>query len=167
MKKLTLLTFLVVFLNSSLYSQVYYEAIGEAAKARAARAAAMSDPIYNVITPLTVDLYDYTHIAIVGATCSGKNKPKDCYSTISNLFRQSALTVINPRYNDKKEFRKNPSYLRTIKNSNWVYVTYKKSIQGVDYYRTLTIRDYQNKILYKVETRNIPSTEVVSVLTDM
>ena len=34
MKKLTILTFLAVFLNSSLYSQVYYEAIGEAAKQR-------------------------------------------------------------------------------------------------------------------------------------
>ena len=96
-----------------------------------------------------------------------KNKPKDCYDTISSMFIQSALAVINPKDFDKKKFKKNPTYLRTIKNPKWVYVTYKKSIQGVDDFRTLTIRDSQNKVLYKVETRNIPSEEVVSILTDM
>ena len=138
-----------------------------AAKARAARAAAMSDPINDIITPLTVDLYDYTHIALVGATCSGKTKPKECYNLISDGFIQSALTIINPVDYDKKKFKKNPTFLRTIKNPKWVYVTYKKSIQGVDDFRTLTIRDYQNKVLYKVETRNIPADQVYSVLTDM
>jgi hypothetical protein len=34
MRKLTILSFVAVFLNSSLYSQVYYESIGEAAKQR-------------------------------------------------------------------------------------------------------------------------------------
>lgn len=134
---------------------------------RAAKAKAMSEPKNDIITPLTVDLYDYTHIAIVGATCSGNTKPKACYNLISDGFMQSALTVINPVDYDKKKFKKNPSFLRTIKNPKWVYVTYQKSIQGVDDYRTLTIRDSQNKVLYKVNTRNIPATEVYSVLTDM
>ena len=71
--------------NANDVANDYAKRMQMAAKARAARAAAMSDPIFNVITPLTVDLYDYTHIAIVGATCSGKNKPKDCYSTISYI----------------------------------------------------------------------------------
>ena len=139
----------------------------ERMEAEAARAAAMSEPKNDVITPLTVDLYDYTHIAIVGATCSGNSKPKGCYNLISNQFKLSALTVINPVDYDKKKFKQNPAYLRTIKNPKWVYVTYKKSIQGVDDIRTLTIRDSQNKVLYKADTRNIPMTEVVSVLTDM
>jgi hypothetical protein len=139
----------------------------ERMEAEAARAAAMSEPKNDVITPLTVDLYDYTHIAIVGATCSGSSKPKGCYNLISDGFKLSALTVINPVDYDKKKFKENPAFLRTIKNPDWVYVTYKKSIQGVDEIRTLTIRDYQNKVLYKVNTRNISADEVYSVLTDM
>ena len=70
------------------------------------------------------------------------------------------------KYMERKHW-KVINFLRTIKNPKWVYVTYKKSIQGVDDFRTLTIRDYQNKVLYKVETRNIPADQVYSVLTDM
>jgi len=132
----------------------------------AAKATAMSEPISKIITPLTVDFYDYTHIAIVGATCSGNYSDKSCYNVISDGFKLSPLTVINPRDYNKKMFKKNPSYLRTIKNSKWVYVTYRKSIQGVDDIRSLIIRNSQNKVLYKIETVNISADEVYSVLTD-
>ena len=133
----------------------------------AARAAAMNESSTEVITPLTVDFYDYTHIALVAATCSGGGKDKDCYNVISDMFKFSPLTIINPRDYNKKRFKKNPAYLRTVKNPKWVYVSYSKSIQGVDDIRSLTIRDSQNKVLYKVKTRNVSSKEVVSVLTDI
>ena len=133
----------------------------------AAKAAAMNESSTEVITPLTVDFYDYTHIALVAATCSGGGKDKDCYNVISDMFKFSPLTIINPRDYNKKRFKKNPAYLRTVKNPKWVYVSYSKSIQGVDDIRSLTIRDSQNKVLYRVKTRNVSSEEVVSVLTDM
>ena len=133
----------------------------------AARAAAMNESSTEVITPLTVDFYDYTHIALVAATCSGGGKDKDCYNVISDMFKFSPLTIINPRDYNKKRFKKNPAYLRTVKNPKWVYVSYSKSIQGVDDIRSLTIRDSQNKVLYRVKTRNVSSKEVVSVLTDI
>tara|TARA_R110002124_G_C8741961_1_gene497493 strand:+ start:140 stop:688 length:549 start_codon:yes stop_codon:yes gene_type:complete len=133
----------------------------------AARAAAMNESSTEVITPLTVDFYDYTHIALVAATCSGGGKDKDCYNVISDMFKFSPLTIINPRDYNKKRFKKNPAYLRTVKNPKWVYVSYSKSIQGVDDIRSLTIRDSQNKVLYRVKTRNVSYEEVVSVLTDI
>ena len=141
----------------------------EMEKARAARANAMSEPFSKIITPVTVDFYDYTHIALVGATCTMRSKDKyfkDCYNNISNSFKLSPLTVINPVDYNYKMFKKNPAFLRTIKNSKWVYVTYRKSIQGVDDIRSLTIRNSQNKVLYKIEALNIPMNEVISVLTD-
>jgi len=132
----------------------------------AAKANAMSEPFSEIITPLTVDLYDYTHIAVVGATCSGNDSAKQCYNIISDGFKLSLLTVINPVDYNRKMFKKNPSYLRTVKNPKWVYVTYRKSIQGVDDIRSLIIRNSQNKVLYKIETVNISADEVRSVLTD-
>ena len=149
---------------------VGYAALATAAAANktaaAAMAAAMSESLSDVITPLTVDLNDYTHIAVVRATCSSGGD-KSCYRIISNGFKLSPLTVINPRDYDKKKFKKNPTYLRTIKNPNWLYINFTKSIQGIDDIRSLTIRDSQNKVLYKVKTRNVSFEEVVSVLTDM
>ena len=133
------------------------------ASAAAAKAAAMSESLSEVITPLTVDLYDYTHIALVNVRCSDAQ----CYKSVGKALSFSPLTVIFPRKYDKKKYRKDKAYLRTIKNPKWLYVNYIKSIQGVDDVRSLTIRDSQNKVLYKVKTRNVSSEEVVSVLTDM
>ena len=129
----------------------------------AAKAAAMSEPFNEVITPLTVDLYDYTHIALVTATCENLKY----YGLVAKSLSYSALTVINPRKYNRKKYRKNPTYLRTEKNPNWVYVTYTMSTQGLDDIRSLTIRDSQNKILYKAKTRNVSFEEVLSVLTDI
>jgi hypothetical protein len=133
------------------------------ASAAAAKAAAMSESLSDVITPLTVDLYDYTHIALVNVRCSDAQ----CYNIVAKLLSLSPLTVINPRKYDKKKYRKDKGYLRTIKNPQWLYVNYIKSIQGVDDIRNLTIRDSENKVLYKIKTRNIPANDVCSVLTDM
>ena len=79
----------------------------------------------------------------------------------------SPLTVINPREYNKKKFRKNMRFLRDIKNPSWLYFYYSKSIQGVDDIRSLVIRDSKNKIIYNVLARNIPSVELLSVLTEM
>ena len=58
-------------------------------------------------------------------------------------------------------------FLRDIKNPSWLYFYYTKSIQGVDDIRSLIIRDYKNKILYNVLTRNVPGSQVISILTEM
>ena len=148
-------------------ANVGYAALASAAAANktaaAAMAAAMSESLSDVITPLTVDLYDYTHIALVTATCENLKY----YGLVAKSLSYSALTVINPRKYNRKKYRKNPTYLRTEKNPNWVYVTYTMSTQGLDDIRSLTIRDSQNKILYKAKTRNVSFEEVLSVLTDI
>ena len=79
--------------------------------AAAAAAAAMSEPATEIKTPLTVDLYNYTHIAIVDATYAIFNGPsgadKTTYADMVSRLGNSPLTIINPRKYDKKKFKKN------------------------------------------------------------
>ena len=146
------------------------------AQADAAKAAAMSDASVNVETPLEVDLLNYTHAALVLSTCVGYNpdwmidygkNEKACYKLIANDLKMSPLTIINPFEYDKKKAKKNPAFLREIKNPDWLYLTYRKSLSGVDEIRTVIIRDSKNKVLYKATTTNVPFEETVSVLIDL
>ena len=62
------------------------------------------------------------------------------------FFATSPLIIINPVKKDKKKFKKNRLFLREIKNPNWLYVYYEKSISGVDEIRSILVRDSKNKI---------------------
>ena len=103
---------------------------------------------------------------MVSIVCSGGGG-KRCYNLIAKDLSFSPLQVINPTEYDKKKFKKNNSFLRTIKNPDWLYVTYRKSIQGVDDIRSLIVRGSNNKILYNISTVNIAIAEVLSPLTDI
>ena len=153
------------------------EVIADGQKARAARetaaaarAAAMSEGSSYIKTPLTVDLYNYEAIAIVDATLAypsgAQVANKSSYNMMSESFSNSPLTIINPTKYDKKKFRKNKKFLRDVKNPKWLYVYYKKSIQGVDEIRSLVVRNHQNRIIYNITTTNISSDETISALVD-
>ena len=153
------------------------EVIAEGQKARAAReqaqaakAAAMSESSYDLKTPLTEDLYNYESIAIVDATYAypsgAQVANKSSYKDMANKLGNSPLTIINPTEYDKKKFRKNKRYLRDIKNPKWLYVYYKKSIQGVDEVRSLVVRNFQNRIIYNITTINMTQDETTSALVD-
>ena len=139
--------------------------------AAAAAAAAMSEPTTEIKTPLTVDFYNYTHIAIVDATYAVFNgrsgADKNTYADMVSRLGNSPLTVINPREYSKKKFKKNMRFLRDIKDSSWLYLYYTKSYQGVDEIRSLIIRDSKNKIIYNIKTKNVPQSEMITVFTEM
>ena len=134
--------------------------------AQAAAAAAMSDSSSEIKVPLTVDLNNYTDIALVGVVYAGGSTGKRYYKDFKKTLSFSPLNTINPADYDKKKFKKNNAYLRSIKNPNWLYVTYRRSTSGVDEIRILIIRDSNNKVLYSASHINVPSSEVVSILTD-
>jgi hypothetical protein len=54
-------------------------------------------------------------------------------------------------------------FLRDVNNSKWLYVYYKKLIQGVDEKRSFVIKNQQNRIIYNVRT-NISADETISPL---
>ena len=153
------------------------EVIADGQKARAARetaaaarAAAMSEGSSDIKTPLTVDLYNYEAIAIVDATFAypsgAQVANKSSYNMMSESFSNSPLTIINPTKYDKKKFRKNKKFLRDVKNPKWLYIYFKKSIQGVDEIRSLVVRNHQNRIIYNITTTNISADETISALVD-
>ena len=142
-------------------------AAAAAKTAAAAAAAVMKPPSSNVITPLEVDLFEYTHIAMVDVYLSYRNwnRTKWSYKAVENVLLSSPLSILNPR-SDKRKFKKNAMYLRNEKNPNWIYFYYKSvSSNGIDSNKTMILRDSKNKILYKAEHLNVSTSEVLKILT--
>ena len=141
-----------------------------ATTARAALATAMAEPSIKIKVPIDVDFNNYTHIALVGVdyftVMWGIKNTKAAYTNVKELLSFSPLEIINPAEEDKKKFKKNKMFLRSIKDPNWLYVYYKDSFQSVDKVTSLVIRDSKNKILYSATHTNFSGTEVMSVLTD-
>ena len=181
-KLLTLIA--VLFLTTPAYAQEtinvnvkkddsYSDAVkagAAATTARAALATAMAEPSIKIKVPIDVDFNNYTHIALVGVdyftVMWGIKNTKAAYTNVKELLSFSPLEIINPAEEDKKKFKKNKMFLRSIKDPNWLYVYYKDSFQSVDKVTSLVIRDSKNKILYSATHTNFSGTEVMSVLTD-
>ena len=158
------------------FSQSYNDAIkagaasraasAEAEKARAAKAAAMSDIGAEILVDLTVNLNNYTHIALVSVVNAYENGTKVSgqadYKNFGNLLINSPLTLINPYEYDKKIFKKNKRFLKDIKNPSWLYVYYETSMVGVDAHRIFVVKNYNNKIIYRGKYINTPKADVVS-----
>lgn len=148
--------------------------------ANVARASAMSEPSTKIKKSLTVDLNNYTHIAIVRAittrwytdsngnsrwlTFNGGNR---AYNSVKNALSISELTVLNPREVDKKKWKKNNLFLMENKNPNWLYVDYKQVGQGVNLISSLIIRNSKNNVLYSATHTNVATDEAMSIFQDM
>lgn len=181
MKKLITITFLFVFglafsqdedvtvkvkTEKSIGEQIIDGQRAAAARqqAQAATAAAMSDPSTEIKIPLNEDLNNYTDIALVGVTYSGNSSTRGVYKDCATRLSYSPLNVINPVEYDKKKFKKDKLFLRTIKNPSWLYLYYKRTTQGVDEVRSLIIRNSKNKIIYSASSINVAMDEVISPL---
>ena len=129
-----------------------------AAELRIERAKAMAEPSTEVTVPLEVDLYNYSHIAIVST---------DWYSTktIKKELINSPLSIIDPKEYDKKAYRKNKRFLRDIKDPNWIYLYIAHTSQGgINTEVSITVRDSKNKIIYNSKSINKTYQDVLSPL---
>ncbi len=142
------------------FMEGYNKSKAAADAARKEKLANMSPSKTETIVPLKVNLKNYSHIAIVGADY------KSLYGSIQKELIDSPLTAINPKEFDKKKFRKDRRFLKSIKNPKWVYLYYKKVIQGYDEIRTVIVRDFQNNIIYHTKTTNISFNENLSPLVN-
>ena len=142
------------------FMEGYNKSKAAADAARKEKLANMSPSKNETIVPLKVNLKNYSHIAIVGADY------KSLYKSIQKELIDSPLTAINPKEYDKKKFRKDRRFLKSIKNPKWVYLYYKKVIQGYDEIRTVIVRDFQNNIIYHTKTTNISFSENLSPLVN-
>ena len=124
----------------------------------------MADPSTDVKVPVTTDLNNYTHIAVVSVDVAdiwtGKTNTKSVVKQFVPNLNSSPLTVVNP-LDDKKAFKKNKQYLKNKKNPSWLYLYYSSKPSGVDTGRTLIIRNSSNKIIYSASHINTPINEVL------
>ena len=136
----------------------------------AARANLMAPAGQEIKIPLTIDLNNYTTIALVGVTYvhpSGKKSSnRGKYRNFEQLLLNSPFTIINPATYDKKKFRKNSRFLRDIKNNDWLYLYFKLSDEGVNSIKSIIVRNSQNRIIYNALTTNVTLEETLSPIVD-
>jgi hypothetical protein len=137
-------------------------AAAAATEAEAARSAAMGRSSTEVLVPITVDLNNYTHIALVSVNgIFGRSKAG--YNGIAAILLESLFVVVNPT-TDRKRFKQNPLYLRDTKNPDWLYLYYTRSAVGVNELRDITVRDWKNQIMYSAKNINISTQQVLQPL---
>ena len=126
----------------------------------------------EIMVPVNVDLKKYTHVAIVSTSSYRGGGARSTFNSYSNILQNSIFSVVNPADKDnkdfKKKFKKNRSFLKDVKNENWIYLYFDdsvKTIEGLLYkIRVMTLRDYKNNILFRGKYINNTSSEVVSLL---
>ena len=132
----------------------------------AAVADAMSDASTTIKVRLSINLKDYTHMAIVDVTGPTGKRGKAYFKAAYRGLLSSQLTIINPT-SDKKKFKANSLYLRDTKNPKWLYLYLTGSKNGVDKSITTIIRDYENNIVYSTKTLNLGFYEVMANIANL
>jgi len=152
-----------VQVNISERKQTISDVINETKRANAAEAAARTNENIIVRKPITVDLYDYTHIAIVdvaikasGGLPYGKKKWTNTYA---DRLKKSPLSIINPYKYDKKRAKKDPNFLKGIKEPGWLYLTIDAMKITVDWKVQMIVRDYKNKLIYSASHTNVAPSD--------
>ena len=83
---------------------------------------------------------------------------------MANDLSDSPFVIVNPYTFDKVKAKKDVRFLKTIKNSNWLYIYYERSTVGVDEIRRVIVRDLNNKTIYNATGRNVPASKVFEPL---
>ena len=137
----------------------------------------LSDEKTTIKTPLTADLSNYTHLLLVDYTLAKKGfnytaKINDIFfknypDELKEMLSLTVFEIMNPRQVDKKRARKEPNFLRTIKNESYLYLQIRQSKgKGDDVNTTFIIRDWKNKQIYNATHINTGLNEILAPLID-
>ena len=140
----------------------------------------LSEQKTTIKTPLTVDLSNYTHLLLVivdtyrineyltSSTQLGfKDQNRIAYKPVENILKLGIFEVINPIEYDRKRFKKEPDYLRTIKKDSYLYLYgIQTKGRGDDVNSTIIVRDSKNKIIYNANHINTGLNEILEPLID-
>jgi hypothetical protein len=140
----------------------------------------LSDEKTTIKTPLTADLSNYTHLLLVDVSIKGgynEGYTADSsnfthvkgrgYTEIAKNLNLTIFNIMNPYKIDKKRFKKESFFLRTIKNESYLYLYLKQGKgRGDDVNTTFIIRDWKNKILYNATHINTGLNEILAPLID-
>ena len=142
----------------------------------------LSDEKTTIKTPLTADLSNYTHLLLVDVNLStglssSYKFSKYGYDTafknrygfvkVNDMLAYSIFEVINPIEFNKKRFRKEPLYLKSIKKESYLYMYINQSKgRGDDINTTFIIRDWKNKQIYNATHINTGLNEILAPFID-
>ena len=135
------------------------------------RALVTTEPKTNIRVPLEVDMYNYTHLLLVGINLIRYGNgirwieadDRNYYNQYEKSLISSPLKIMNPVKVDKRKFKKNPLFLREMKNPKYLYLylTKKKGSGNDDVNTSLIIRDHKNKILYSASHVNVGDPDIL------
>ena len=142
----------------------------------------LSDEKTTIKTPLTADLGNYTHLLIVNYTYKGEYKTGYEGTIINNIvftsskrgneslkqtLSLSVFEIMNPFEVDKKRAKKEPNFLKTIKNESYLYLYIRQGKgRGDDVNTTIIVRDWKNKQIYSATHINTGLNEILAPLID-
>ena len=130
-------------------------------EANTTRLAAMAPASTTVIVDLEEKLTGYECIALV--SCSDEyGRHRRGYTWSKNHLATGPWMVMNPYEEDKKRAKKDPMYLRTTKNENWLYYYFTSYRSGLNRLKEMTIRDSEGNILFQAESINMPTAQFVN-----
>ena len=132
----------------------------------------LSDEKTTIKTPLTADLGNYTHLLIVDYTYpSFRNivfdSSKQGNESLKQTLSLSVFEIMNPFEVDKKRAKKEPNFLKTIKNESYLYLYIRQGKgRGDDVNTTIIVRDWKNKQIYSATHINTGLNEILAPLID-
>ncbi|MFL2578724.1 MAG: hypothetical protein ACJ0QQ_01495 [Parvicellaceae bacterium] len=109
-----------------------------------------------ILVPLSVELGDYTTLALVDCFMGTKRKAKYFELMIESQIPQwnNRLKIINPA-NDESKFKENSFYLENEKHKDWLYMYFTRvaTNSSLKNFNTIIIlRDYNDKIVFESST---------------
>ena len=172
-----ILPILLFFISYSGYSQVQQQAQATQVKVQSSsyveNELVLSNEKTTIKTPLTVDLNNYTHLLIVNSTLGWGNPINrfgmDRIETkkLENLLSLTVFEIMNPYTVNKSRAKKEPTFLKTLKDESYLYLYIRQGKgRGDDVNTSIIIRDWNNKIIYNASHINTGLNEILSPLID-
>jgi len=142
----------------------------------------LSEEKTNVKTPLTADLSNYTDILLVNISLKNDDYSKwhdtdmlnhlphinsKAYIPVKDILSLSVFKIQNPIEIDRKKFKKDRYFLKSIKKDSYLYLILKQTKgRGDDVNSSIIVRDYKNKIIYNATHINTGLNEILAPLID-
>ena len=135
----------------------------------------LSDEKTSIKTFLTADLGEYTHILIVDSALHidrGELRGlfrmyDDQVEELQNILSLTVFEIMNPYEVNKKRAKKEPNFLKTIKNESYLYLYVRQGKgRGDDINTSIVVRDWKNKQIYNATHINTGLNEILAPLID-
>ena len=133
----------------------------------------LSEKEINILIELPSNIDQYNTIYIVDAylwndTYNNSSYAKWTAGYLKKILISSSLEVIEPVSYDKQGWKKDPYFLRNIKNDKGIYLYLNQTKgRGDDVNSTLILRNSQKEILFKANFVNAGMNEILDVLTSL